>query len=199
MEREYRPTMGFKELIVKENIMDITGYPVSDLSDCRLLHDLGIQESQVRQILLNVSYNLRQEPVENPIFAHKIKTVGDILFYFYAPAERYKYFEKIILEAKHCAGDFIQKSMHPKAQLSDMLRDENETKVVFEEIQLMTGRNYWGRAQEALKRGEMKTVGEFITFLSNPENGILEKKVKASTSFWENILGLTKKTERVKG
>ena len=89
--------------------------------------------------------------------------------------------------------------MHPKAQLSDMLRDENETKVVFEEIQLMTGRNYWGRAQEALKRGEMKTVGEFITFLSNPENGILEKKVKASTSFWENILGLTKKTERVKG
>ena len=81
MRREQTPTMGFKEMIIKEHIMAVSGYPMSDLADARLVRELGIHEPQVRYLVLNISKTLCQDPVENPIFAHKIQTVGDVLFY----------------------------------------------------------------------------------------------------------------------
>ena len=199
MRREQTPTMGFKEMIIKEHIMAVSGYPMSDLADARLVRELGIHEPQVRYLVLNISKTLCQDPVENPIFAHKIQTVGDVLFYFYAPAERYKYFEKIILDGKQNAGDFIQKSMHPTDKLADMLRDENETKAVFEEIQAVTGRNYWNGFQPKWERGEAQTIGDLIRFLSEPENGRLVRKVRARGTLLNSMVRLFERPERARG
>ena len=173
---EHKTTMGFKEMIIKEEIMAFGNYKMSELQDCRLIRELGFKEPQIRRILLNISKTLRQDPVDNPIFSSKIKTVGDVLFYFYAPAERYKYFEKIILDGKAQAGDFIQKSINPADSLEEVLRDDIETKAVFKEIQCITGRDYFGHFQEKKECGEMKTAQEFIWFLSNPENGKVNQK-----------------------
>ena len=194
---EHRTTIGFKEMIIKEEIMAFGNYKMSELQDCRLVRELGIKEPQIRRILLNISKTLHQDPVDNPIFASKIKTVGDVLFYFYAPAERYKYFEKIILDGKAQAGDFIQKSINPAERLEEVLRDDAETKSVFEEIQCITGRDYWTRFQEKKKQGELKTAQEFIRFLSEPENGKLNQKV-ASHSLFGRVAQLMARPERMR-
>lgn len=193
---EYRSHMGFKEMIIKEQIMAVCGRPVSDLPDCRLMRDLGVRESQMRRILLNISKTLCQDPVENPIFADKVQTVGDVLFYFYAPAERYKYFERIILNGVHAAGDFMRVHLASDELLKDsVLRDQSETESVFRQIQIETGRDYRKAFHQKVESDSIKTVQDFIQFLSCVQNGEISfKKGKSGLGKFLQVFEREQKT-----
>ncbi len=177
--------MGFKELIIREQIMEACGKKVLPLPDSLLIGQIGLTPIKVSQVLLNSTRALHQEPVVNPITAHP-KTVGDIVFCFYSAAERYKYFERIVLDALHAGGDFLKKSIHPAEELKNtILRDKTETQNVFDKIQCVTGRDYLPAYTTALKKGKMKTAQDLMTLLSDTQNGLL--KISTGNGFWHKM------------
>lgn len=177
-------TAGFKELIIREQIADVCGEKNLLLADSTPIEKIGLNQRQVAEVIMKCSKALEQEPVVNPASVRP-QTIGDIVFYFYSAAERYKYFEQIILSGVHQAGNFLKQSVKSDEVLKESIfRDDAEKKAVFDRIQNATGRSYLAAYQIAESKYKMETAQDFIRLLSNPENGVLMYKLAQQKSSW---------------